>query len=54
MAVEIREVVLTARVTERTPAAARVERDEAPIATRELIEACLAEVRLWLDRRTQR
>lgn len=54
MAVEIREVVLTARVTERAPAAQRGEREEATVATREIIEACLAEVRLWLDRRAQR
>jgi hypothetical protein len=51
MAVEIREIVLTARVTE-TPAAPE---ERAPVAApRELVDACLAEVRRLLERRERR
>ena len=51
MAVEIREIVLTARVVE--PAAPAPEVDRA-VEQRALIEACLAEVRRFLERRSER
>lgn len=64
MAVEIREIVLTARVTSRPPATAAGAGDSrggAPAGStpggtvpRELLDACLAEVRAWLERRADR
>ena len=51
MSVEIREVVLTARVIERAPT---TEPKEAAMPPREIIDACLAEVRELLERRAQR
>jgi hypothetical protein len=51
MAVEIREIVLTARVVE--PAPAMTVRDSAA-AQRVILETCLAEVNRLLERRAQR
>ena len=51
MAVEIREIVLTARVVEAAPAT--TVRDPAA-AQRVIIKMCLAEVSRLLERRAQR
>jgi hypothetical protein len=57
MAVEIREIVLTARVTERSPATGAPTASASAsgqLAPREIIDACLAELRAWLERRSDR
>lgn len=51
MAVEIREIVLTARVVEPTAPAPAVDR---AAEQRLIIEACLSEVRRLLERRSER
>jgi hypothetical protein len=50
MAVEIREVVLTARVIGEP----RGEEQPPAVVSRELLEACLAEVRRFIERRERR
>lgn len=50
MAVEIREVVLTARVVGEP----RVEEPVTPMVPRDVIDACLAEVRRYIERRERR
>lgn len=50
MAVEIREVVLTARVVDEP----RAVEPAAPVVSRDVIEACLAEVRRFIEHRERR